>query len=254
MFNDKPGRIVSMAYNIEIDPKIKPCSSRKYKVPFHLNEKVKCELDKWLNHGVITKFTSEWASPVVIVKSEDSSIRLTVDYRIIYPHVRNDNFLMPAIDMVIEKLSSAKIMTKLDFTKAYWQILLIEESCKYTSFVTEFGQFEFRALSMGIRPATSLCFRIMKEILVGYETFVSNFIDDVLAYSSNFDEHVTHLSCVMEKFSYRAGVTLNVKKCMFARNFVKFSGFIIGGGTIKPNPVKVSAYYQKGTTFFLGIT
>lgn len=249
VFNDKPGRIVSMAYNIEIDPKVKPCSSRPYKVPFHLKEKVKCELDKWVNHGVIRKSTSEWASPVVIVKTAESSIRLTVDYRLINPHVRNDNFPMPTIDMVIERLSSAKIMTKLDLTKAYWQIPLTEESCKYTSFVTEFGQFEFTALPMGIRPAASLCSRIMKEILVGCDTFVTNFIDDVVVYSSNFDEHVTHLSCVMGKFS-RAGVTLNVKKCMFAQNSVKFLGFIIGGGTIKPNPVKVSAIrnFPKPTT------
>ena len=123
--------------------------------------------------------------------------------------MRNDNFPMSTNDMVIEKPSSAKIMTKLNLTKAYWQIPLTEESCKYTLFATEFRQFEFMALPMGIRPATSLCSRIMKEILVGYDTFVSNFIDDVVVYSSNFDEHVTDLSCVIEKFS-RAGVTLTL--------------------------------------------
>ena len=93
---------------------------------------------------------------MVIVQNKDESIRVTVDYRKINPHVNVDNFPMPDRDIVIEKLSNSKFLTKLDLTKAYLQMPLSEGSQKFTSFVTGFVQYEFCVVPFGIKFASGL--------------------------------------------------------------------------------------------------
>ena len=86
----------------------------------------------------------------------NDTIHVTIDYRKINPHVNIDNFPMPDRDIVIEKLSNSKFLSKLDLTKAYLQMPLSEDSRKYTSFVTEYGQFEFCVVPFGIKFASGL--------------------------------------------------------------------------------------------------
>ena len=156
VFSNAPGKISGIEYDIVVDDKVKPISCQPYKVPFHLKDKVKQELNTWLEQGIIQESSSPFAFPVVIV-SKNNSIRLTIDFRKLNPHVTVDNYPMPHRDEVIEKLANAKYLTKLDLTKAYFQIPLTESSRKYTSFVTPFGQYEFLVVPFGIRFASGLC-------------------------------------------------------------------------------------------------
>lgn len=240
VFSSAPGKINCLNYHIEVDPKVKPVASLPYKIPFHLKNRVKEELDKWLELGIIKKSDSPWASPVVTVINSDKSLRLTIDYRKLNPHINVDNFPMPDRDVVMHKLAEAKYMSKLDLTKAYFQFPLDEESTKYTSFVLEFGQFEFNVVPFGIRFASGLCNRIIKEILSSCSNYVTSFVDDLIIYSDSLDSHVKHIRHVLSELA-NAGITLNPKKCSFAQTSVKFLGFIVENGTVKPNPEKVSS-------------
>ena len=239
-FDENPGKILGLSYDISVDPSVKPISSLPYKIPYALKSQVKETLDKWLDTGVIRKSCSSWAAPVVIVQNKDESIRVTVDYRKINPHVNVDNFPMPDRDIVIEKLSNSKFLTKLDLTKAYLQMPLSEGSRKYTSFVTEFGQYEFCVVPFGIKFASGLCNRVISNMLNDCQGYVTSFVDDLMVYSDSLEEHLVHVKLVLEKLR-NAGVTLNRKKCKFAYQEVKFLGVIVGNGSVYPDPDKVKA-------------
>ena len=211
VFNTVPGKLTNSKYSISVDPNIKPIVSLPYKVPFQLKDKVKSELDKWLSNGIIVKSNSKFASPMVVVKNSDMSIRLTVDFRKLNPHINVDNFPMPERDSVIERLHSAKFMTKLDLTKAFFQIPLAEDSRKYTSFVTEYGQFEFTVVPFGIRFASGLCNRIISNLLTSHQAYITSFVDDLVIYSTDFESHLAHVEAVLSDLA-SAGVTLNAKK------------------------------------------
>ena len=240
VFNDKPGKILNMSYEIFVDDKVKPISSLPYKLPYALKDKVKATIDSWLEQGIIRKSSSSWCSPAVVVQNKDDSIRLTIDYRKINPHVNVDNYPMPDRDIVIEKLCDSKFLTKLDLTKAYLQMPLNENSRKYTSFVTEYGQFEFCVVPFGIKFASGLCNRVMNEILEDCKTFVTTFVDDLMVHSNSFEEHVKHIGIILSKLN-DAGITLNKKKCKFGHSKVKFLGVIVGEGEVSPDPEKVEA-------------
>lgn len=240
VFSDKPGKINFMEYDISMEEGVRPKACVPYKVPFSLRDKVKTQLDSWLEQGIIRECNGEYASPIVIVKNADGTIRITVDYRAINPHIKADNFPMPHIDTVLERLSEAKFVSKIDLTKAFLQIPLSDRSCKFTSFVTDYGQFEFTVVPFGIKFATGVCNRIIKKILKGCETFVDSFVDDLVVFSSNFEDHVNHLRIVLDKLM-EVGITLNKKKCSFGYREIKFLGFVVGNGKISPDQLKLKA-------------
>ncbi|XP_047741136.1 uncharacterized protein LOC125179399 [Hyalella azteca] len=242
VFSSVPGQIAGLKYRISVNTE-KPIRMLPYKVPFHLKNQVKEELEKWLRQGIIRKSTSEWASPMVVMRNADDSLRLAIDFRKLNPHVNVDNYPMPERESVIEQLFDAKFLSKLDLTKAYFQMPLEENSKQYTSFVTEFGQFEFNCVPFGIRFASGLCNRVLKEILADCSDFVTSFVDDLVIFSSDFESHVVHVQTVMRKLK-AAGITLNIAKCDFGQTRVKFLGFIVGSGEIKPDPAKVEAVRQ----------
>ena len=119
IFSSKPGKLKGFEYKIKMDSNVKPKSKLPYKIPFHLKQKVKEIINEWLDLGIIQKSNSEWTSPVVVVVNKDKSLRLTVDYRAINPHINTDSFPMPLIDTVIESVSTAKFISKIDLTKAF---------------------------------------------------------------------------------------------------------------------------------------
>ena len=240
VFSEVPGRVNFMHYDIKIADDVKPRCSMPYKIPFSLKDRVREEIETWLQMGIIKKSTSAWSSPIVIVKNPDDSLRITVDFRAMNAFVNVDNFPMPSIDSVFEKLGNAVYMTKLDLTKAFFQLPLTPESTKYTSFVTEFGQYEFNVVPFGIRFATGLCNRIIRQVFEDCQDYVGSFVDDLVVYSNTFEEHVEHVKTVLNKLA-DAGLTLNVKKCMFACTSLKFLGFEVGNGKIKPDVAKIEA-------------
>ena len=239
IFSDIPGKILCPNYTITMSD-VKPVASLPYKIPFNLKERVKLELCKWEENGIIRKSDSQWTFPMVVVRNNDESIRLTIDYRKINPFISTDNFPMLSRETVIEKLYKSEYLTKLDLTKAYLQIPLEEHSKKFTSFVCEFGQFEFNVVPFGIKFASGLCNRLIKSILSDCDSFVTSYVDDLVVHSETFEEHLEHLDIVLSKLK-SAGVTLNLSKCRFSQSEIKFLGVRVGGGKVKPDPSKTIA-------------
>ena len=239
IFSLTPGRITGVEHRIYVDANVKPVASKPYKIPFHLKTIVRDELEKMEAAGVIRKSSSEWVSPAVVVTDQNKKFsRLAIDYRKVNPHISNDNFPMPEVEVVIQKLQDAKYLTKLDFTKAFYQIPLTPDSWQYTSFVTEFGQYEYTVVPFGMKFCSGICNRVISNILRECTEFVTNFVDDLVVHSSTFSDHLYHVAIVLEKLM-KAGITLKNEKCLFASNSIDFLGFRISNGSVKPIPEKV---------------
>jgi len=70
--------------------------------------------------------------------------------------------------------------------------------------------------------------------------FAAAYLDDIVIFSSTWEEHLGHLEKVLERLQ-SAGLTVNSTKCVFARDETEYLGFVIGNGVIKPQVNKVSA-------------
>lgn len=95
-------------------------------------------------------------------------------------------------------------------------------------------------MPFGLKNAASTYQRVINGILAPHRQYACAYIDDVAIYSESWDEHLEHLDKVLASLD-KAGLTLNVSKCRFAQQEVKFLGHIVGSGRHGTDPEKVRA-------------
>lgn len=198
-------------------------------------------LQDQLQAGVITPSKSSWASPVVLVRKKDQSVRWCIDYRKVNDLSVKDAYPIPRIDMCLDCLSSASIFSIMDLQSGYWQLEIEESDRDKTAFITKYGLFEYKKMPFGLCNAPSTFQRCVELILRGlqWKTLLI-YIDDIVIYSSDLTTHIQMLDEVLSRLS-KAGLKLKPTKCDFFRNEVLFLGHVISDKGIKPNPSAIQS-------------
>ena len=117
--------------------------------------------------GLIEPSTSDWASPIVLIKKEGKSMRMCVDYRRLNSVTKMEAYPMPRVDELIDRLGKAKYITTLDLTRGYWQVhvpVAAKDRCK-TAFITPWGLYEFKVMPFGLSGAPASFQKLMDRIL-----------------------------------------------------------------------------------------
>jgi hypothetical protein len=108
-----------------------------------------------------------------------------------------------------------------------------EEDKKKTAFITKWGTYEFNVMPFGLTNAPATFQRLMDKILRPFiNKFVVVYLDDITIYSKTFQEHLDHVQQVMNVLK-EANLKLNLAKCYFFLNNIKFLGHVIGKDGIK---------------------
>ena len=235
------------------------------RVPFGVRQEISQQLEKMLKMGVVQPSKSPWASPVVLVRKKDGSLRFCVDYRKLNSVTKPDVFPMPRIDDMLDQLGKSKYFSTLDLASGYWQIRMDPASQEKTAFVTPQGLFEFLVMPFGLTNAPATFQRMMQKLLTGLNPvkgpdFVSVYVDDVLIFSETLEEHIRHLQLVLDKLK-GAGLKLKPSKCSFVREGVDYLGHVITSNGLSPNPARIDAVQSlpaptniKELRQFLGLT
>ena len=119
---------------------------------------------------------------------------MTVDYRALNCQTKKDVYPLPRIDNLLDKLSQATCLSAIDLASGYHQVQLAPGDCEKTTFVTRYGLFEYTVLPLGLCNAPSTFQHLMNLVMHGFiDKFVLVYLDDILVYSDNQDEHEAHL-------------------------------------------------------------
>ena len=239
--NDKLGCTKAVEHRIETGDgppiKIPPRRAGLPKV-----EIIKEEVNAMLDQGIIRPSQSPHSFPVVLVKKNDGSVRVCIDYRKLNDVTIKDAFPIPKIDQSFDALKEAKVFSSMDLASEYWQIPVAPEHCHKTAFVTpDGGLYEYVRMPFVLSNAPGTFQRLMIEVFRDYlYKFILIFLDDVLAYITNKVDHLEHLRTLFQ--TPRAlNLKLKPKKCKLFQREVVYLSHIIGNGGAKPDPDKVSA-------------
>ncbi|KAI4881763.1 hypothetical protein NFI96_000363 [Prochilodus magdalenae] len=213
--------------------KDEPIRQTTCRVPARLVPELKNKVEEMLKMGIIEPSDSEWCSPVVLVPKKDGGLRFCVDFSKLNAVSAFNPYPMPRADELIERLGKAKVLSTSDLCKGYWQVPLSQSSRKLTAFRTPSGLYHFLTMPFGPHGSAATFQRLMDKVLRGTEGFSAAYIDDVVIYSSSWEEHLRHLSIVMRKIT-KAGLTANPSKCHLAVGEVSYLGYILGGRQIRP--------------------
>ena len=226
-----------------------PIYQHPYNTPVTLRASVDKEIDWLLERHFIRPSSSPWASPMVTVKKADGSARLCVDFRKINGLTRQTPFYMPRVEEVLEGVGRANYISKLDLSKGYYQVQLTEEAVPKTAFTSHRGVFEFTRMPFGVKNAPACFQALMQRVLADQREWATAYMDDVVVYSRTWEEHLTHIRCVLDSLK-KAGLTANPTKCRWGGKSVEFLGHWVGAGsmTIPKHKTEAIIEYRKPQT------
>jgi hypothetical protein len=133
------------------------------------------------------------------VKKKDQSFRLCVDYWSLNVITIKNKYPLPCIDILFDQLVGAKVFSKIDLHSGYHQIKICPEDVPKTAFSTRYGLYEYLVMSFGLTNALAHFMYLMNSVfMLELDKFVVVFIDDILIYSKNEEEHTQHLRVILQ--------------------------------------------------------
>lgn len=153
-----------------------------------------------LARGIIRRSTSDYSSPIVVVRKKDGSQRFCVDYRKLNEQTHVESSQLPPIADTLMELGDARIFNTLDLKSGYWQVPMAEGSRHLRAFSTSDGaSYEFMVIPFRLSGGPGTFGKLMVHVLEGYlHQFVKVYLDDVVVYSKTHEDHIRHLSLVLE--------------------------------------------------------
>ncbi|KAJ9534629.1 hypothetical protein QJQ45_002904 [Haematococcus lacustris] len=124
-------------------------------------------------------------SPVLFVQKKSGELRMCIDYRQLNKITLRDQYPLPRIDDLFDKLSGCKVFSSLDLQAGYHQIRITPEDVPKTAFRTPEGHFQFKVLCFGLTNAPATFQRVMNDAfatVLGKCALV--YLDDILVMSS----------------------------------------------------------------------
>ena len=186
-------------HHIKLKEDISPNVHPPRKILASLWEKIKEELNNMQKTGVIRKIDepTEWVNSMVVLETPTGVLRIYLDPRDLYKAIKSKYYQLPTFEEIASRLSGAKLLTKLDANKGYWQIPLDKESIRLT-FNTPFGRYQFTRLPYGVHSAQDVFHKRINQSFDGISQ-VETDIDDILIWGHSDEGHNRCLIRCLEK-------------------------------------------------------
>jgi hypothetical protein len=222
---------------IELIPGTPQTSRRPYQMPPNELAELKKQLQDLLTKGLIHPSSSKWGCPALFVKKKkDNSLRMCVDYRPLNAVTIKNKYPLPRIDILFDQLSKAKVFSKIDLRSGYHQIKIRPQDIPKTAFSTRYGLYEYLVMSFGQTNAPAYFMYLMNLVFMPeLDKFVVVFIDDILVYSENEEDHAEHLRIVLTRLQ----LYVKFSKCEFWLKKVPFLGHVLSENRILVDLSKV---------------
>ena len=120
-------------------------------------------------------------------------------YRQLNKVIIKNKYHITWINDLFDQLQGASYFSKIDLRSGYHQLRVRGEDIPKTTFWTRYGHYEFLVMSFGLTNAPTTFMDLMNRVFQNYlDSFVIVFIDDILVYSKNDDDHMDHLRIVLQ--------------------------------------------------------
>ncbi|GJZ01695.1 putative reverse transcriptase domain-containing protein [Tanacetum coccineum] len=211
---DLPGLppVRQIKFQIDLIPGATPVARAPYRLAPSEMQELSDQLQELVDQGFIRPSTSPWGAPVLFVKKKDGSFRMC-----------------------------SSVYLKIDLRSGYHQLRVRDKDIPKTAFRTRYGHYEFQVMPFGLTNAPAVFMDLMNHMCKPYlDKFVIVFIDDIIIYSRNKEEHANHLRIILELLK-KEKLYAKFSKCDFWIRIVQFLGHLIDNQGLHVDPAKIKA-------------
>nr|GEY50639.1 putative reverse transcriptase domain-containing protein [Tanacetum cinerariifolium] len=199
------------------------------------------QLQDLLEKGFIHPSSSPWGASVLFVKNKDGSFQICIDDHELNKLTVKNRYSLPRIDDLFDKLQGSSVYSKIYLRSRYNQLHIKEEDIPITPFRTRYGHFEFQVMPFGVTNIPAIFMDLMNRVCKPYlDKFVIVFINDILVYSKDEEEHGKHLNIILELLK-KERLYAKFSKCDFWLDSVQFLGNVIDRNGVHVDPAKIEA-------------
>jgi hypothetical protein len=178
---------------------------------------------------------------------------MCVDYRSLNEVTIKNKYPLPRMDDLFDQLKRACIFSKIDLRSGYHQLKIRASDIPKIAFITWYSLYEYMVMSFGLTNAPAYFMYRMNKVFMDYlDKFMVVFIDNILIFFKNEEEHDEHLHLVLQKLRENQLYT-KLKECEFWLKEVSFLRHIISEGGISVDPSKVKDIELEDTENVLDI-
>ncbi|GJS84806.1 putative reverse transcriptase domain-containing protein [Tanacetum coccineum] len=211
---DLPGLppVRQIEFQIDLIPGTTLVARAPYRLaPLEMHE-LSNQLQELSDRGFIRPSTSLWGAPVLFVKKKDGSFRMC-----------------------------SSVYSNIDLRSGYHQLRVRDEDIPKTAFRTRYGHYEFQVMPFGLTNAFVVFMDLMNRVCKPYlDKFVIVFINDILIYSHNKEEHAKHLRIILELLK-KEKLYAKFSKSDFWIRIVQFLRNLIDSQGLHVDPTKIEA-------------
>ena len=155
------------------------------------------------------------------------------------PSQCGNRYPLPRFNTLFDQLAGAKVFSKIDLRSRYHQIKIQPQDIPKTAFYTRYGLYEHLVMSFSLTNAPAFFMYLMNSVfMLELDKFIEVFIDDILIYSKNKEEHALHLQIVLTRLREHK-LYAKFSKCEFWLDRVQFLGHVLTLEGISIDPSKV---------------
>jgi hypothetical protein len=226
-------------FTIALQPSTAPITKSLYKMTRDELAELKIQPKDLLDKGYICPRSSPWGCTALFVVKKDKELHLYVDYQLLNVVTIKNTYPLLRIDILFDQLVGAQVFSKIDLRSGYHQIKIRVEDIPKTAFSTRYGLYEYLVMSFRLTNAPANFMYLMNSIFMPeLDKFVMIFIDDILVYLKNMEEHEEHLCIVLQRLREHQ-LYAKFIKWEFWIDEVPFLGHVISREGIAVDPNKV---------------
>lgn len=231
-------------FDLEINLK-NPDQLPPYLPIYRLSSPEQKVLKEWITENLEKTFIrpskSPAAAPIFFVPKKDGSLRPCIDYRLLNANTIPDRYPLPLIPELMDQVRGAIFFTILDLKGAYNLIRIRSGHEWKAAFRCQFGQFEPTVVQFGLTNAPPVFQRFINFIFSDIlNIYVVVYLDDILIFSKNLEDHRMHVSEVLKRLAAHS-LVVKPSKCLFHQESVTFLGFRLSANGVSPESDKIKA-------------
>ena len=228
-----------MKHKIKIDDG-KPFKEHFRCIPPPLLDEVRQHINEMLEAGAIRPSNSPWCNAVVLVHKKDGGLCFCIDFRKLNAKTKKDSYPLPHIQETLNSLVG--VFSMLDLKSGFWKIMMDEDSKQYTTFtVGNLGFFECEQMPFGICNVPATFQRLLQSCLGELNlTYCLIYLDDVIIYAKDEEEHLVRLRTVFERFR-RDNLKLKPSKCNLFQKEITYLAHDVSTEGFRPSKAGLKA-------------